>query len=223
MFKLVTFDIYSASLDIYGSALPVVQEVLGIPGDQANDFFHVWRTQQWNYLLLKNSMQDGFRNYHEITRGLLDYMEKKTGLTINGEQKDRLMRIWTTFRAWPEAKSILEEVKKKGYAIGMLSNGDRDMLEPLQDSTGIRFDYIFSGDMAGCYKPSAGIYELPYKMLNIRKEEMLHVAGSMFDVMGAKAAGCTCAWSNRNGDIMLDNMYTPDYELKDLSELLDIL
>lgn len=223
MFKLITFDIYSASLDINGSAVPVVQEVLGIPESRAREFFQVWRAQQWNYLLLKNSIQDGFTNYYDITRGLLDYMEKRTGLAITGEQKDRLMRIWTTFSAWPEAKPILEEVKQRGYAIAMLSNGDLDMLEPLQDSTGIRFDHIFSGDMAGCYKPSPGIYELPYKKLNIRKEEMLHVAGSMFDVMGAKAAGCTCAWSNRHGDVLLNEAYAPDYELKNLSQLLDIL
>jgi len=133
------------------------------------------------------------------------------------------MEIWTTFRAWPEAKTILHKVKEKGYDIAMLSNGDQDMLYPLQKSSGITFDYIFSGDMAGCYKPSQGIYELPCRKLKIKREEMFHVAGSMFDVMGAKAAGCICAWTNRHGEILLDERYRPDYEFRDLSELLDIL
>lgn len=223
MYKLITFDIYSASLDINGSAVPVVQDVLDLPMEEAAEFFQIWRTNQWTYLLLKNSIQDGYRNYYEITCGLLDYMEKRTKKAITDSQKTRLMEIWTTFKAWPEAKGILDEIRNRGYHIAMLSNGDRDMLYPLQESSGITFDYIFSGDMAGCYKPSQAIYELPYQKLKIKKAEMLHVAGSMFDVMGAKAAGCICAWTNRHGDLLLDEQYKPDYELRDLSELLDIL
>ena len=52
---------------------------------------------------------------------------------------------------------------------------------------------------------------------------MLHVAGSVFDVMGAKAAGCNCAWSNRYSDYVLDTKYEPDYNMKSLSDLLEFL
>ena len=117
----------------------------------------------------------------------------------------------------------MEKIKEKGYPIAMLSNGDYDMLAPLQESTGIQFDYIFGGNMSGCFKPCMGIYELPYQKLGIPKSEMLHVAGSMFDVMGAKAAGCTCAWSNRYHEPILDETYKPDFELNNLSDLLEIL
>jgi len=88
MYKLITFDIYSASLDINGSAVPVVQKVLNLSKEAAAEFFQIWRNQQWTYLLLKNSMQDGYKNYYEITRELLDYMERRTKLSISDTQKN---------------------------------------------------------------------------------------------------------------------------------------
>jgi len=64
-------------------------------------------------------------------------------------------------------------------------------------------------------------------MLSNGDESMLkpleESTGSMFDVMGAKAAGCICAWSNRQGEPMIDEKYKPDYELTSLSDLLEIL
>ena len=68
--------------------------------------------------------------------------------------------------------------------------------------------------------------EAVYRLLaaeGIKKEDMLHVAGSVFDVMGAKAAGCNCAWSNRYSDYVLDPKFEPDYNMKNLSELLNFL
>lgn len=223
MFKLITFDIYSASLDINGSAVPIVQDVLQRPEETCLEFFKTWRSQQWNYLLLNNSMSEGFHNYRYITRKTLEYTLKKYGIVLDEEQIRKLMDIWTHFKAWPEAKEVIEEIKKRGYQVGMLSNGDQDMLEPLQESTGIQFDYVFSAEAAGAYKPTASVYDIPCRMTGIKKQEMLHVAGSVFDVMGAKAAGCICAWSNRYSDYVLDESYEPDYNVRNLRELLEIL
>ena len=223
MYKLVTFDIYSASLNINGSAVPVVDRVLGLGEEKSTEFFKLWRTQQWNYLLLNNSMKTGFESYRYITMKVLEYTEKKFGISLTEEQKAQLFEIWTTFRAWPEAKEVIDEIKKRGYKVGMLSNGDLDMLKPLEDSTGIEFDYIFSAEQAGGYKPCPDVYDVPLNALGLKKDEMLHVAGSSFDVMGAKSAGCHCAWSNRLKEYVLDERYKPDYELSNLYELLDIL
>lgn len=223
MFKLITFDVYSASLDINGSAVPIVKEVLGWHEEECLEFFKTWRAQQWSFLLLNNSMGEGYLNYRTITTKTLEYAMKKFGVTLNDEQKKRLMEIWVSFKAWPEAKEVIDEIKRRGYKVAMLSNGDQDMLEPLQESSGIKFDYIFSAESAKAYKPAPSVYDVPFNEIGIKKEEMLHVAGSVFDVMGAKAAGCNCAWSNRYSDYVLDAKYEPDYNMKSLSDLLEFL
>jgi len=224
MYKVITFDIYSASLDILGSAIPVVQDVISeFSLKKCEDFFLTWRTQQWNYLLLSNSMKDGFHSYRYITERVLEYTEKKFDIALTPEQKDQLMKIWTSFSAWPEAREVIIELKNRGYEIGMLSNGDEDMLYPLQESTQIEFDYVFSGDQVNRYKPSPEIYHNVLDQLNIDNNELLHVAGSLFDVMGAKSAGLNCVWSNRYGEFILDSHYVPDYEIPSLNGLLDLL
>ena len=224
MYKVITFDIYSASLDIQGSAIPVVQDVISeFSLEKCKDFFRTWRTQQWNFLLLNNSMEDGYRSYRYITERVLEYTEKKFDISLTSDQKDQLMKIWTSFSAWPETRGILEELKNRGYKIGMLSNGDENMLYPLQDSTQIQFDYIFSGDQAKTYKPRPEIYHNVLEKLKIDVDELLHVAGSLFDVMGAKSAGLNCVWSNRSGEYVLDTRFEPDYEISSLNGLLEIL
>ena len=154
MYKLITFDIYSASLDINGSATPIVKEVLGWDDEKSLEFFKIWRAQQWNFLLLNNSMSVGFESYRSITTKSLEYAIKKFEVSLTEEQKNRLMEIWVSFKAWPEAKEVIDEIKRRGYKVAMLSNGDRDMLEPLQSSSGIQFDYVFSAESAKAYKPS---------------------------------------------------------------------
>ncbi|HMV28601.1 MAG TPA: hypothetical protein PKE23_04395, partial [Anaerolineales bacterium] len=63
----------------------------------------------------------------------------------------------------------------------------------------------------------------PFQRLGIPATSLLHVAGSPTDVLGAKSARLQCVWSNRLGQPYLDVNHKADYELKDLSGLLDIL
>lgn len=223
MYKLITFDIYSASLDIVGSAVPIVQKVLNASEDFSKLFFQTWRTQQWNYLLLNNSMNDGYKNYRYLTEQVLEYTCKKYDIHLSESQQGELMNIWISFKAWPEAKMVIDEIKNRGYKVAMLSNGDEDMLFPLQKSADITFDYLFSGDQVSCYKPNQKIYHNIFDRLDIGINEHLHVAGSLFDVMGAKAAGINCVWSNRQKEFVLDTRFKADYEISNLKELLNIL
>ena len=223
VYQLITFDMYSATLDINGSAVPMVEKILNKDRAFSKDFFSLWRNQQWNYLLLNNSMEKGYKSYQYITRTVLHYTADKLGISLENDQEESLMKIWTSFKPWPEAPSVLKELKNRGYKIGMLSNGDQDMLAPLADATGVNFDYIFSADEAGFYKPNPNVYEVPSHRLGIKKDQWLHVAGSVFDVMGTKAAGYNCAWSNRYGDYVLDPKFEPDYMMKNLNDLLTFL
>ncbi len=223
MYDLITFDMFSAMLDIEGSALPQVEAVLKKPSDVCLKFFKLWRTRQWDYVLLSSLMEQGFLTYRDITWKALGYTAKRFGLTLTEAEKSTLMDIWISFRSWPEARETVAALKAKGYKVAMLSNGDEDILKALESSSGITFDYIFGADQAQHYKPHPEIYNLPTNRLGIPKERFLHVAGSLFDMMGAKAAGCNCAWSNRLGEYTLDPRYRPDYETTNLRQLLDIL
>ena len=222
-YKLITFDAYSALLDIKGSLVPVLEKFFGSSGKDLTTFFTIWRTRQWDYVLLSSSMNKGFLSYHYITRCALEYTLLKFELTCSEAVKEQLVGAWSHLLAWPEAIAVLMEVKRRGYPIAILSNGDELMLKELEGSTGIIFDYIFSADQAEAYKPSPKIYQLPFDKLGLTRKEVLHVAGSPFDMVGAKSADLICAWSNRYHDFPIDSHYKPDFEFNDLNGLLQIL
>ncbi len=223
MYRLITFDMYSALLDIEGSAVPQVEAVLNRPKNECLAFFKLWRMRQWDYVLLSSVMSSNFLTYNEITSKALVYTEKKMGISLGDFERQSLMKIWLNFKAWPDAKETVDLLKTKGYKVAMLSNGDEEMLRCLEASSGITFDYIFSADQAGHYKPHPEIYAIPIKKLGIAKTDFLHVAGSLFDMMGAKAAGYDCAWSNRFGEYTLDTRYQPDFEIQNLRQLPEYL
>lgn len=171
-----------------------------------------------------------FLSYKYITRVTLEYTLKVFSCDISLEEKEKLVQGWSQLHPWPEAKRVILELKNRGYQIGILSNGDEDMLAALRDFSEMPIDYIFSADQAQAYKPNPKIYQLPGKRLGIKSKrlgiknsEFLHVAGSTFDMMGAKSQGLNCYWSNRFNDYPVDSKYKPDFEFKDLQGLLDIL
>ena len=222
-FKWITVDAYSALLDLEGSMVPIVRQLIPEPSVDPLAFFRMWRTRQWDYVLLSSNLGKGYHSYRYLTEATLTYTLAKFKIELAPELRAQLAAAWAQLKAWPEAKNVFAEIKNRGYKIAILSNGDEDMLHPLKESTGIPFDEIFCAEQAKAYKPNPLIYRLPFERLQLHIDDVLHVAGSPFDMMGAKSAGLHCAWSNRYNEVPIDLKYQPDYQWSNLSGLLEIL
>lgn len=221
--KLVTFDVYMALLDIEGSLTPVVSEMFAIADDMARDFVRTWRAKQMERAAVSNSLGKGRTSFRDATAMGLDYAAWKTGVAIPPASRDPLLQAWDTLAPWPEANAVVRNVREIGLSTAILSNGDTDMLEAAAAVFDTGFDYILSSDQAGVYKPHPAIYSLTETKLGISTKDILHVAGSPNDVLGAVAAGITCIWSNRHGERLLDPDYPPEREYADLNGVLDYL
>jgi len=221
--SLVTFDVYMALLDIEGSLAPIVRETLNLPGEQATVFVRTWRAKQMERAAISNSLDQERTSFRDATAMALDYVAARNGVTVDGDTRAQLILAWDSLQPWPEADEAIAAVKAKGYAIAILSNGDQNMLDAVAGNFTTAFDHILSSETAGKYKPHPAVYDLPTTVLGIAKKDVLHVAGSPNDVLGAVAAGMPCAWSNRHGDRILDPRYPPTHELSDLSGVPDLL
>ena len=221
-FRLVTFDVYTALFDIEGSLMPVIQQLLKEQVD-AIELVRLWRQKQLEYALISNSLQQGRVPFAVITRRALDYALSRVQVDLSESSRHSLVAEWDRLQLWPESGEVLREVKKRGYSVGLLSNGDEEMLRRLASHLPITCDHIFASEQAGYYKPHPSLYELPLKALGLTSDQVLHIAGSSTDVMGAKAAGLPCAWSNRKHDRVLDDGYQADYEFENLLGLLDVI
>jgi len=221
-YQLITFDVYTALFDIETSLAPVVRDALGDSVD-VSGLVRTWRSKQLEYALISNSLDQARISFRIITGRSLDYALGRAGVKIDEPGRASLVAAWDRLQPWPEADAVVSAVKAGGYQIGMLSNGDQDMLSALQNRLSVNFDYIFSTEQAGHYKPHPSVYILPAKALGIGAGQMLHVAGSPTDVHGTKSAGLPCYWSNRATELVLDPACAPDYEFEDLKSVLDIL
>ena len=221
--KLVTFDVYMALLDIEGSLVPVVRETLGLSAADATPFVRTWRAKQMERAASSNSLELKRTSFRDATRMALDYVAGRSGMDIAADTRNALVLAWDKLNPWPEADAAIAAVKAKGCQTAILSNGDQDMLEAVAGNFASGFDHVLSSESAGKYKPHPSVYDLPTKLLGITKADVLHVAGSPNDVLGAIAAGMTCVWSNRHKDRLLDPDFPATRELLNLSGVPDLL
>lgn len=221
-YQLITFDVYSALFDLQGSLVPVAAEALGDAAEPVA-FVQAWRRTQMQYVLISNSLQRGRLPFAEITSLALDYALNRNRVVLSTGYREKLTEAWLRLEPYSEAEAVLREVKSRGYPIAMLSNGDKAMLQALAERLEPDFDHIYSTEDAGFYKPRPEIYHLPLDALNLEPEAVLHVAGSATDVTGTKSAGLGCAWSNRDGDRVLDPRFDADHTFSDLNGILEIV
>lgn len=218
---IVTFDVYTALFDV-SSLVPVVAAKCEGAVNAAS-LVRAWRAKQLEYAQLTNSLPGGRIPFRTVTRRALEHTFAGAGLPLSAPDAEELVAAWNHLTPWPEAQRTLTELKARGHALAMLSNGDEDMLRAASAMFECRFDHFFASDRAGVYKPHPAIYALPMERLGLDARDVLHVAGSGNDVLGAKLAGLRCAWSNRAGDRMIDPAVQPDHEMRDLGGLLEFL
>lgn len=221
-FRLVTFDFYTALVDYEATVVPALAALLDGKGDAA-DVARAWRAKQLEWALLSNSLSRGRIPFRECTRRALVHVLARLRIRPSDVDVARLVRLWDRPTPWPEASAALAEVKSRGYAIALLSNGDEAMLRTGAEAFGVEFEHILASDQAGFYKPHPGMYALPAVRLGMSLDDVLHVAGSGNDAMGARLAGLRCAWSNRKAEPPADESVRADYEIANLSGLMTIL
>ena len=221
-FKLVTFDVYSALVDIEGSLLPLVRPICGTDAE-ALSFIRLWRSKQLEAAQLVNSLEQGYIPFSLLTHRALTYAIARTGMTVGDAKVHELVASWYRLQPWPEAAETVRAINALGRPVALLSNGDEAMLRAFADTFDARFDHVFASDHAGKYKPHPAIYALPSRALGLQPNDILHVAGSGNDVIGCKHAGLACAWTNRSGDVLIDPDVHPEHELRTLAELIDFI
>lgn len=221
-YDLVTFDVYSALFDIETSLTGRVADALGTTVG-AGALVQAWRRTQMHYALISNSLGKGRVPFRIVTRRALDLTLSQTGDELDDSARQHLVQAWDELDPWPEAGAVLKAVRESGHRTAILSNGDQSMLMALAERLTTPFDMVYSAETAGVYKPDPAVYRLPCDDQGIQPADILHVAGSPTDVMGAKSAGLTCAWSNRRGDQLPDPTLAPDYAFPNLRGLLDVI
>jgi 2-haloacid dehalogenase len=113
----------------------------------------------------------------------------------------------------------LERLRGAGYALSILSNGDRDMLKAAGPHIGFVFDRVISVQEAGYFKPHWKTYAKACEILGEERSSILFVANHAFDCIGAKAFGMRTAFIDRRRRPFGDTPHRPDLMVTDFAAL----
>jgi len=110
-------------------------------------------------------------------------------------------RATRVLEPYPEARTVLAEVRNRGVQVAICSNWDWD-LEPAVAETGLRdcVDLVVSSAWAGARKPHPKIFRSTLELLDVRAADAVFVGDTWGpDVEGPRALGITPVYLERDG------------------------
>ena len=125
------------------------------------------------------------------------------------------------FRLFDDVRPFFEAVRNR-IPMALITNGASDTQREALGAVGIdpEFKVIAVSGELGIAKPDPAIFDMVLDTLGAKPDTAWHVGDSLTtDVAGARAAGMTAVWLNRNGAIRSQADAEPDYEIRSLLEL----
>jgi len=216
--KAIIFDAYGTLFDVNSAAEKCKDKI----GDKWESFANYWRTTQLEYTWLR-SLMDKHKDFWQVTEDSLDKSMK--AFKIESSMRSELLDLYKILSTFPEVKEVLNNLKKKNYKLAILSNGTPLLLNELVKKNNLDgiFDEIFSVEEVGIYKPSYKVYDIPIEKFQIQKKEVVFLSANTWDVSGGGNYGYNTVWVNRNNNIFDNLDCNPQYQVKSLGELLDLI
>jgi 2-haloacid dehalogenase len=205
--RWVSFDCYGTLIDWNGG---IRAELARVFGEAAAD--------------------DKLRAYHELEPelehdGKLTYrevmIEAMRRLGAPETEAHGLADSLPGWQAFPEVRASLEELRNRGWRLGILSNTDPDFIEASKRQIGVPIDETVVASEIGSYKPAHEHWREFADRSCYDPARYVHVAQSHFhDIVPATELGIPNVWINRLGE---RREPAPTRELPDLTRLPDVL
>ena len=121
---------------------------------------------------------------------------------------------------FPESREVLAQCRIPTCLVSNIDNAD---LQSALRHNDLSFDWVVTSEDCRAYKPRGEIFERALSLIDLSREEVLHVGDSLSsDVRGAKSQGIPALWINRRKRQAPRGDDAPDYTSTDLTGLLDI-
>ena len=173
--------------------------------------------QRWRAAYLRRNYGTGaYRPYESIVAEAAD----EAGLDPGAPA--RLVALWGSIRPWPDVKPVLERIRA-AIPIAVVTNCSENLGRIAARATGVEFDSVVTAERAGCYKPDPRSYGLALEELGVGARDCLMVAGSPYDLYGAKSLGMDAFWHNHVGLAAPADAPRPLMESRTLPPLLGVV
>ena len=216
---ICVFDAYGTLYD-FNSAVARHRAAIGPKADALSE---MWRTKQIQYTWLRNSMA-AYAPFWRVTGEALDHCLAAHGIK-DPSVREKLMGAYLALDPFPEVPAMLDQLKRAGMRLAILSNGNPEMLDPMVKASGLadRFEAVISVDAAKIFKVDPKGYRLVEARCGVKPDRVCFLSSNCWDAHGAAHFGFRSIWVNRAGapdDNLPGKIST---QIKDLSPLPALL
>lgn len=175
----------------------LAEELFPGKGKELSD---AWRTRQFEYTWLRNSMGT-YRDFFRVIDDALVFAARLLKLNLTVEKRDRLTSAYLQLRAYPDVGESLKSLRAAGIKLSFLSNFTSKMMQAGIANSGLDgfFDHLLSTDTVQVFKPAPRAYQMGLDVLKLKQEEIIFAAFAGWDAVGAKQFGYPTFWVNRAG------------------------
>lgn len=187
MERWASFDCYGTLVDWNGG---IRAELARVFGEERAD------AQLERYHELEPELErDGAKSYRQVLTEAMRRLGAPPG------EEHGLADSLPGWRAFPEVQSALEEVRRRGWKLAILSNTDDDFIAASQVQIGVPFEEIVVAQEIGSYKPGRRHWDEFFVRTRASRESYVHVAASLFhDIAPCYELGYRSVWINRLGE-----------------------
>jgi 2-haloacid dehalogenase len=208
MLRWATFDCYGTLIDWNAGIGRELERLFGAA--RAGELLHAYHE-----LEPQIQREDPARSYREVMTIAL------ARLGAPGGEQDTLGRSLPEWEPFAEVPAALEEARRRGWQLAVLSNTDRDLLDASLARIGVEFELTIVASEIGSYKPAPAHWEEFFERTGATREGHAHVGASLFhDIAPATRLGLRTVWINRLGEAPEPQ---PDVELHSLDGLAENL
>jgi 2-haloacid dehalogenase len=150
--------------------------------------------RNWRAAYLRRTYGAGaYRPYEDLVA------EAAVEVGLGPDLTERLAARYSELEPWPEARDVLDRLRRGGVALGIVTNCSEALAATAIGCLGVGFDVVVTAERAGFYKPDPRPYRLALHELGTTAERCLFVAGSAYDLVGTGSVGLPTYWHDRIG------------------------
>jgi 2-haloacid dehalogenase len=223
--KVCMFDQYGTVVDMQGGLTAIAAPFLknkGWGGDP-NSFVTWWRRTHFENSMIDALLDRGHTPYRQIGHGAVSQVMERCKIAYSQADVRWLVAEIERLKPFPDVVAALERLRRAGYRLAILSNGDRDMLKAAEPHIGFAFDHVISVQEAGYFKPHWKAYAKAAEIIAEDRASILFVANHAFDCIGAKAFGMRTAFIDRRRRPFGETPHQPDILVPTMQDLADAI
>lgn len=193
MYRAVIFDMFETLVTLFEGRTYFGEDIAADIGADPKDFRREWHKIENDRSTGRYTIEEGLEI---VLKTLGVYTPEKVKLAAG----KRLEALGDTFSViQPESVRLLDELKKKGILIGLITNTFSDERDLIRESILFSyFDVALISYEQGIIKPDLRLYRMMTDKLGVRADECIYVGdGGSRELYAAREAGMhpvQCTW-----------------------------